>query len=244
MPMSHRTLLEVMREGGYAPKAGRPVPLELIYQCNTISYQEYQAEVERQRKMSQAGRNAAAISEMENDASLVDERAKRAGVPKRFLGYALDLTQIDALNNGNGIYVCGPQETGKTTLACSMLRGWLKENPFGTAKFVRSTTLIDNLNDTYSSNETIDAVMAQYATAGLLLVDDIGKEVPTVRAVSRLWELFDRRYGSVIPTIVTSQYGPDELSMHLSESGDNRSALAIIRRFAETYVLLNMGGQQ
>ena len=229
-----------MREGGYNPKAGNPIPIELVYQSNTISEAEYKAEVDRQRRVKQAGQNASAINSMELASEVLNERAIRAGVPKRFLEYAVDFTKIEDLQNGRGIYLFGKQGTHKTTTACSMLRGWLHDNSFGMAKFVRATTLIDDFNDTYSSRETIASVMGQYADIGLLLIDDLGKEVATARAVSRLWELVDRRYGAMKPTIITSQFPPSELAHRLDEGGGTESALAIMRRLQETFALIDM----
>lgn len=239
--MSHKTILDLMREGGFNPKAGKPVPIELIYQSNTISEAEYKAEVERQRLVYQASVNSAAISDMELQAEALNDRAIRAGVPSRFLKYAIDLTHIDDLNAGRGVYFMGDQGTHKTTVACSMLRGWLRDNPFGTARFIRATSLIDEFNDAYSLHKAASQVMSEYALVGLLLIDDIGKEVPTARAVSHLWELIDRRYGEGRPTIITTQFGPEELANRLSEGGGAESALAIMRRLGETFLLFDMG---
>lgn len=241
VPMAHRSLLEIMRQGGYNPRGGNPIPIELIYESNTISYEEYEAEVNRQLRVKQAGQNGKAVEQMELEAQILNDRAVHAGVPKRYLDFAIDLTHVDDLNKGRGIYFFGKQGTHKTTTACSMLRAWLKDNPFGVAKFVRSTTLIDDFNDTYSTRDTIAQVMAQYASVGLLLIDDLGKEVPTARAVSRLWELIDRRYGEMLPTIITSQFRPDTLAKQLGDGGGVEASLAIIRRLQETYALLNMG---
>lgn len=241
MAMAHKSLSEIMRDGGYDPKGGNPVPIELIYASNTISYEQYQAEADRQRMVRQAGKNERAIEEMELEAQVLNDRAVRAGVPGRYLEYTIDLTRVDDLNAGRGIYFFGRQGSHKTTTACSMLRGWLRNNPFGVARFIRATTLIDDFNDTYSTRETMAQVMARYSSVGLLLIDDIGKEVPTARAVSRLWELIDRRYGENLPTIITSQFRPDALAKQLSDGGGVEAALAIIRRLQETYVLMNMG---
>lgn len=239
--MSHRSMLQIMREGGYDPKGGKPIPIELIYESNTITFEEYKAEVERQRRVKQAGRNQGEIDSMELEAQILNDRALKAGVPKRFLEYVIDLTRIEDLNSGRGIYIYGKHGAYKTTTACSMLRGWLKDNTFGTARFVRSTTLIDDFNDTYSSRETVAEVMNQYSTVGLLVIDDLGKEAPTIRAISRIWELIDRRYGWPRPTIITSQFSPSELANRLSDSGDVESALAIMRRLKETFTFIDMG---
>ena len=229
-----------MREGNYNPRAGRPVPIELIYQSNTITEEEYKAEVDRQRRVAQALRNGEAIDDMEAEAEALNQRAVRAGVPKRYLQYAVDLRRIEDLNAGSGIYICGVQGSRKTTLACSMLRGWLKDNPFGVARFIRSTTLMDDFKETYSTRGSEADVMRQHASVGLLLIDDLGKEVASNWAVSKLWELIDRRYGEMLPTIVTTQHRPDELAEHLCE-GDTEAALAIVSRFRETYLLMDMG---
>lgn len=239
--VQRKSLLEIMRDGGYNPSEGRPIPIELIYESNTISYEEYRNEVERQRLAKQADANGRAIRDIENEAEALNERAIRAGVPRRYLQYVIDLTRIEDLNNGRGIYIFGEQGTYKTTTACSMLRGWLRDNSFGLAKFIRATTLLDDFNDVYSSRETIESVMRQYASVGLLLIDDLGKEVPTARAVSRIWELVDRRYGEYMPTIITSQLRPDMLAERLSEGGGGEAAISIMRRLQETYALIDMG---
>lgn len=236
--MGRKTILELMREGGYSPMGGRPVPLELIYQSNTITHDEYQAEVDRQRRVAQAASNGQAIADMDAEAELLNTRAIRAGVPKRCLDYAIDIRRIEDLNNGVGAYICGAQGSHKTTLACSMLRGWLKDNPFGTARFVRSTTLLGEFKDTYGTREPEELVMSQFATYGLLVIDDLGKEVATEWAVSRLWELLDRRYGECLPTIVTTQHRPDALARHF---GGSETALAIVSRLRETCMLMDMG---
>lgn len=239
--MGHKSILDLMHEGDYDPKGGRPIPIELIYQSNTISVAEYKAEVDRQRKLKQARQNGEAIDDIELESQALNDRALRAGVPKRFLEYAIDFTKIEDLRNGGGVYIFGKYGSHKTTTGCSMLRGWLKDNSFGVAKFVRATTLIDDFNDTYSSRDTMAQVMSQYASVGLLLIDDLGKEVVTARAVSRLWELIDRRYSELRPTIITSQFPPNELTQRLNDGGGAESALAIIRRLQETYALIDMG---
>lgn len=240
---AHKSLLEIMREGGYNPKAGNPVPIELIYKANTITEEQYKAEVERQRKAAQAHSNAVAISDMELESDALNQRALRAGVPTRFLDYAINLTHIDDLDKGNGIFVFGSQGSGKTTLACSMLRGWLHNHTFGVAKFIRSTALMSDFKEAFSSRESEASIMRQYALVDLLLIDDLGKEVASSWAVSKLWELFDIRYGEHMPTLVTSQHSPQELLGHLSESGQTESALAIVSRLRETYLLIDMGNE-
>lgn len=240
--MAHRSILQIMRDGGYDPKGGKPVPIEEIYESNCISLAEYKAEVERQRRLAQAGKNASAITDEELAAAALDERAIRAGIPKRCLDYAIDFTYIDAIENGDGIYIYGVQGSYKTTTACSMARAWLKSHPFGRAKFVRSTSLLTDFRDTYSGDMSEEEVMRQYANVGLLVIDDLGKEVPSAWAVSKVWELIDRRYGdSNSPTIITSQFRPDILAEHLCKSGNGEAAMAIVSRIRETFSLLDMG---
>lgn len=237
-----KSILDHIREGGYDPKHGRPLPIELIYESNTITHTEYQAEVDRQRRLSQADRNAAAISAMEAEAEALLERTRRAGVPERYEDAPLDKTHAKALEEG-GVYIHGSQGSWKTRIACSCLKGWLSDNPFGVALFERATTITNSIMDTYGTRETSNEVMARYASVGLLVVDDLGKEVTSERTVSILWELFDRRYGAMVPTIVTTQYGPDDLTKRLSESGQADTAAAIVSRFRQQFEVVDMGGR-
>ena len=239
--MSRPSALELMRSGGYNPSAGNPVPIELIYQANTISYEEYQAEVEHQRILAHAAQNGRAMMDMEAEDEMLRERAVKAGVPKRYLDFAIDLTRIHDLEVGRGIYICGAQGSHKTTTACSMLRGWLRDNRFGIARFTRATSMLNELKDSIGSREPVESIMARYASCDLLLVDDLGKEAATAREVSFLWELFDRRYGEKVPTIVTTQHRPNELAQHLGDGSCPETALSIVSRFRETYAVIDMG---
>lgn len=132
-------------------------------------------------------------------------RMARAGVPRMFLGVPADERYVETFSQGYGLFVHGPVGTGKTTLACAALKGWMKVNPYGNPVFVTAPQLMSTLGSTYGTNTTPEQVMQGYTKCPLLIIDDLGKEVVDDRNVSRLWRVINDRCADMLPTIITSQ---------------------------------------
>lgn len=98
------------------------------------------------------------------------------------------------------------------------------------------------VNGTWISRaETPQEAFDRYARADLLILDDLGKEVPKETSVAYIWELIDVRKSNGRPTIITSNYDSDELYERLSEAGNGNDVLAIIDRIAQSNVIVMDG---
>lgn len=163
-----------------------------------------------------------------------------AGIPSLFASAPPTTEHLDVLRGGGGLYICGTQGAGKTWLASRITKGWLAEGRG--ARFVSSVALLAEIGDAYGSRTEGEAqVLSRYAGYPLLVVDDLGKEVPSQWVMSRLFEILNARYADRKATIVTTQFSLTDLAKRMAQSGDAETAMAIVSRFREKYRLVNLG---
>lgn len=170
----------------------------------------------------------------------LDHMVAKSGIPSLFAVAEPSYDMLDALADGGGIYLCGVQGAGKTWMACRIAKGWLYRG-MGDARFVSSVKLLSEIGSTYGGDGSEEQVFAKYANCDLLIVDDLGKEVPSQWSMSKLFELFDDRYANKRPTIVTTQFDLTSLARRMSKGGDPETAMAIVSRFKEKYRSVNLG---
>lgn len=170
----------------------------------------------------------------------LDEAVARSGIPTLFSVAEPSYDMLDTLMDGGGIYICGAQGAGKTWMACRIAKGWLYRG-LGDARFVSSVNLISEIGSSYGGNGNEALVLSKYMFCDLLIVDDLGKEVPSQWSLSKLFEVFDSRYANNRPTIVTTQFDTGTLARRMSKSGDPETAMAIVSRFREKYRGVNLG---
>lgn len=151
------------------------------------------------------------------------ERLERAGVPLRYR----DALHPDArylarqVNNGESVFIYGPNGTGKTTLAMATVRFLLS---YEVDAFCLSTY---DLMDAMRSRKDEDRALFDRATScGVLVLDDLGKEASnTPYACERLFAIIDKRDKEMKPVIITSNYKLSELAKNITE-GDVGVAIA------------------
>lgn len=170
----------------------------------------------------------------------LDHMVAKSGIPSLFAVAEPSYDMLDALADGGGIYLCGVQGAGKTWMACRIAKGWLYRG-MGDTRFVSSVKLLSEIGSTYGGDGSEEQVFAKYAKCDLLIVDDLGKEVPSQWSMSKLFELFDDRYANKRPTIVTTQFDLTSLARRMSKGGDPETAMAIVSRFKEKYRSVNLG---
>lgn len=164
-------------------------------------------------------------------------RLERAGIPPRYHAAEHPLAEQLAgqLEGGRGLYLHGPNGTGKTTLAAAITRLRLDSKPI----MIGSIQLLLDLQATYGQARAEREVFAKYSTAPLLIVDDLGKEQATEWAASRLYAIVDARYGRLLPTVVTSNFALPDLAARFR---DQSTGQAIVSRLTETCQQFELDG--
>jgi len=174
------------------------------------------------------------------DGEALERKVLESGIPTLFSVAEPSYDMLDTLKDGGGIYICGVQGAGKTWMACRIAKGWLSRG-LGDARFVSSVNLISEIGSSYGGNGNESQVLSKYMFCDLLIVDDLGKEVPSQWSLSKLFEIFDSRYANNRPTIVTTQFDSASLARRMANSGDTETAMAIVSRFREKYRGMNLG---
>lgn len=174
------------------------------------------------------------------DGEALERKVLESGIPTLFSVTEPSYDMLDTLKDGGGIYVYGAQGAGKTWMACRIAKGWLYRG-MGDARFVSSVNLLTEIGSTYGGNGNEGLVLSKYMFCDLLVVDDLGKEVPSQWSLSKLFEVFDSRYANNRPTIVTTQFDSASLARRMANSGDTETAMAIVSRFREKYRGMNLG---
>lgn len=233
---SLRSILDLIRDGGYKPMAGNPVPIEKIWEANTITDDQYLRILQEMKSEQHAWRNQQKMDEQGMESDMLAHRMTRAGVPQRYVNCPIDETQLSSLAQGRWIYVCGSDVDAVTRKACGLMKGWLRANQFGVALFERSTSF----SSAFSGNFNGDDIMSKCTTAGLLLLSGLGSENATGYVCSKLWELLDRRFGGILPMIITTRHPPNELAAHLGDRGDTETAMGIVEMIRSQAVMVQV----
>lgn len=123
---------------------------------------------------------------------------------------------------GKGLYFCGDVGSGKTHLAVAVMNELmqLKRVP---ALFVTVPELLDNLRGAYNDpGRDLDEWMEAVKNADLLVLDDLGSERVTEWVRERIFVIVNHRYREALPTLFTSNIGPEELPRQLGERTASR----------------------
>ena len=158
------------------------------------------------------------------------------GIKKRFLDAQINRPALAEFINsfaedpGCGLYITGPSRVGKTYCASALAKTFF----LGGYKTLMTTSLqmLDEIKASF--DERGKAGIARYAGADILIIDDLGKENANSWVMTMLFQIVNERYEAMRPTIVTSQYTPDELCRRMSRQGERESAVAITARIKET----------
>lgn len=113
------------------------------------------------------------------------------------------------------LILTGKYATGKTHLAAAI--GNYQAAIAGPPLFVSVPDLMDHLRSTFhpESRESYDQRFEEIRTAPLLILDDLGGQNPSAWVKEKLYQLFNYRYYSELPTVVTTSTPLDKLDERL-----------------------------
>lgn len=220
---------------------GTHVPIEEIWAANTMTPAELAKE---QADLAASATASAAASRRRMDEAEADRMRRQLSkcrVPEGFLGAPADHRRDGDLVSGRGVYIFGPRGTGKTTLACSLLKSWVMRHG-ATALFATVSGMLTDINGSHHDGRGEQEATRKYENARLLVLDDVDKRVATPGAVSKLFEVADARWAERRPTIWTSQISLGELRDRLADAGGTDVADALASRISGSCALAQTSG--
>lgn len=191
---------------------------------------------------------ADAKAEAERESAEIERRERlkafsevwcRTGIPDMFQHVDADFNRVSPLMGGGALYLVGKNGRGKTHAACQVAKAFLVKNTYRdrtmmrcwkSCRFVTAQRLFSLLKtswDRWDQNE--EDVFQRFAGVDLLILDDLGKGVPSEWAAENVFRLIDVRWSNHRPTIMTSQYAMGELADRFSRAGDETMSAMMSR---------------
>lgn len=140
---------------------------------------------------------------MDSDFDNLHDPKPSEAILEAIKGYASEIA-VQHNASGRGLYLWGPNGTGKTHLAAAVAKR-VQE-----ALFVNTLHLFDELKESYKTNE-VCRIFESARYVHLLVLDDLGSERPTGWVQERLYALINTRWDEMLPTVYTSNHSPKEL---------------------------------
>lgn len=126
------------------------------------------------------------------------------------------------VSTGGVLLLFGPTSTGKTHQCYGVVRALAYSGVICNWCY----TTVPDLNAALRPRPGVDSeeVFERYATAKLLILDDLGANKDTEWSEETMFRLINYRYNHILPTIVTSNDPPKELSSRIGRRITDRLA--------------------
>lgn len=110
----------------------------------------------------------------------------------------------DVIQHGRCLVLFGASGTGKTHLACGIVRHVVEKG--GTAKYLTIQDAIGLIRSTYSkeAEQTEDEMLAAICKVDVLVLDEIGRQSDSAHERESMFRMLNRRYADLRPTILVS----------------------------------------
>lgn len=159
----------------------------------------------------------------EEEESIRAERAEKfraawakSGIPEEFIGVEADFGAVDRIDSNRSIYITGKNGRGKTYKACQYAKGYLIRHTtrqYGvmacrkSVRFVTSQQISSLLKSSWTRWDVAEEdVFMRLIGVDLLVLDDLGKEVPSEWSAGNIFRIIDERWSAHKPVIITSQF--------------------------------------
>ena len=109
------------------------------------------------------------------------------------------------LNPTSSLLLTGKCGSGKTHIACGILREMVKIN-LSHVKFKSVPNLLLNLRSSFKQypEQTEDEIIREYTQYSLIVLDDFGAEKSSEFSIASLYLILDKRINREYPTIITT----------------------------------------
>jgi len=152
--------------------------------------------------------------EQEKKKKLHDDlvRSRLSVIPPRYKNATFDnfITDkpslIDYMKTGGSAILYGNNGTGKTHLAYASIRYQIEKG--NDAKYVLAADYFSLIKQSFS-NPSID--FKEYYDCPYLVIDEVDKRFGTQTEFIGLYQLINHRYNSLLPTVLITNSGKDEL---------------------------------
>ena len=109
----------------------------------------------------------------------------------------------DTMKTGRSLCILGRPGTGKTHLAAAMVRSVISRG--FPAVYVREADIFRRIKETYMSRSVSERqAMADFVKPALLVIDEVGRQYGTPAERFMFFDVIDRRYENMKPTILIS----------------------------------------
>lgn len=176
--------------------------------------------------------------ETQRMAGQVEKMREKSCIPARFLGkgfetfeqktpssmktwrkchtYAVNFPAYRA--KGTGLILAGNAGNGKTHLACAIIAEII-ERHHRRAQYALASDLFRRVKATFSKTSDIgeDDALRQYTAPDLLVIDEIGVQYGSDTEKNILFEVVNRRYQDMKPTILVTNLAVDALEKFAGE---------------------------
>ena len=168
--------------------------------------------------------------------------------PERKKAYLTTKNYADRFANflavGEGLYIEGTFGTGKTHLAAAIALDLIEREYSVIMK--TADDLYRDIKRTFDVDEpgAEHAILDNYKTCDLLVIDDLGKEQATEWTSAMLYAIVNDRYERQMPIIVTTNFNePDLIAVESPRGIGEHRIRAILSRLHETTATVTMAWQ-
>jgi len=146
---------------------------------------------------------------------------------QRNLRRAYELALEFAENPKGWLIFLGGYGCGKTHLAAAIANHQVEHGR--PVLFVVVPDLLDHLRATFSPQSPVsyDQRFEEVRTVPLLILDDLGTQSATPWAQEKLFQIFNYRYNSRLPTVITSNRSLEEIDLRLRSRFNDRALCRI-----------------
>lgn len=169
---------------------------------------------------------------MNDNTGLIKILLKDANIPRRYAGNALDVCRahdgwslafnqlfstMSSLTAGHVTILCGARGTGKTQMACELIR----HTAASLSYFSRYDVLQDYL-DSVGRNFDAEDHDVRYLAPRLVVLDEIAKSGESAWVESRLFHLVNKRYNDLKHTVLITAAQPADIETIVGPSVADR----------------------